>query len=132
MLNPNPEKHIPRNRRDDFSLRIARNCRGENGVNNYMSYEKPPGLTFHYTGCFIRILIMVYHNPHIKGQSFIPNKSLKQQKRGPFFHCSTSWCGDSIACMCSCFFHKTLTEQELQAPWPEVCMLYFLQTFFRP
>ena len=43
----------------------------QNGVNNYMSY----------------------HNPHIKGQSFIPNKSPKQQKLGPFFHCSTSWCG---------------------------------------
>ena len=31
-----------------------------------MSHEKNP-LTFHYTGCLIGILIMVYYNPHITG-----------------------------------------------------------------
>ena len=30
----------------------------------HLSHEKKP-LTFHYTGCLIGILIMVYYNPHI-------------------------------------------------------------------
>ena len=29
--------------------------------------KKKKTLTFHYTGCLIRILIMVYHNPYISG-----------------------------------------------------------------
>ena len=32
----------------------------------HLSHEKNP-LTFHYTGCLIGILIMVYCNPHIIG-----------------------------------------------------------------
>ena len=32
-----------------------------------MSHEKNPP-TFHYTGCLIGILTMVYCNPHITGQ----------------------------------------------------------------
>ena len=31
-----------------------------------LSHEKNP-LTFHYTGCLIGILIIVYYNPHITG-----------------------------------------------------------------
>ena len=38
--------------------------------------------------------------PHIKGQSFITNKSPKQQKRGPFFIAQRRGAG----------FHKTLTK----------------------
>ena len=29
--------------------------------------KKKNGLTFHFTGCLIGILIMVYHNPYITG-----------------------------------------------------------------
>ncbi len=33
---------------------------------DHLSHEKNP-LTFHYTGCLIGILIMVYYNPYITG-----------------------------------------------------------------
>ena len=51
---------------------------------------------------------MVYHNPHIKGQYFITNKSPKQQKRGPFF--------SLLNVVALGPFRRA--EQELQAPWP--------------
>ena len=44
----------------------------------HVSHKKTPGLTFHYTGCLIGILIMVYDNPYITGYDLIPNKSPKQ------------------------------------------------------
>ena len=39
-------------------------------TNFQMSHVKNPP-TFHYTGCLIGILIMVYYNPHITGKFFI-------------------------------------------------------------
>ena len=41
-------------------------------------------VTFHYTGCFIGIPIMVYYNPHKTGQ-YNPLYTLNNQG---FFHCS--------------------------------------------
>ena len=32
-----------------------------------VSHAKKKTLTFHYTGCLVGILIMVYSNPHITG-----------------------------------------------------------------
>ncbi len=34
-------------------------------LNKYRWATKKPGLTFHYTGCLIGILKMVYYNPHL-------------------------------------------------------------------
>ena len=45
--------------------------------------ENPP--TFHYTGCLIGILIMVYYNPHITGKY---HHLCTLNNQGPFFHCS--------------------------------------------
>ena len=53
------------------------------------SSHQKNGLAFHYTGCLKGILIMVYHNPTITVEYFIPNKSPKQL--GAFFHCSISF-----------------------------------------
>ena len=53
---------------DDFltSGRSLRNVFGDDfyGENGQLSHEKKNSLTFHYTGCFTGILIMVYYNPH--------------------------------------------------------------------
>ena len=51
----------------------------------FEKYEPPKKtlITFHYTGWFIGILIMVYNNPYITGKFFIPY--ITQPTRGPFF-----------------------------------------------
>ena len=48
----------------------------------HVSHEENP-LTFHYSGCLIGILIMVYYNPYITGWVFIPY--ITKPTRGPFF-----------------------------------------------
>ena len=42
-------------------------CRGNPHSKCYLSHDKKHPLTFHYTGCLIGILIMVYHDPYIIG-----------------------------------------------------------------
>ena len=47
-----------------FSFDFLTGLSEEKELQSQMSHEKNP-LTFHYTGCLIEILIMVYYNPHI-------------------------------------------------------------------